>query len=549
MKKAKRVENSPELKKRAEKELKNRLDSAEQISRMSSDDKETLIHELQVHQIELKMQNHELRQTQLDLQRTRDRYFDLYDVAPVGYFTLSKQGIIEEANLTLAAMLGIERRTLRGEYFTRFIQKDDEDTFYLLRNRISEAETPQSCDLRLVNSDGQEFHAHLECMIVKEISDDSRQIRCAVTKITELKHAETAMRESEERFRSLVTATSQVVWTTNERGEVVRAIPSWSAFTGQSEQDTQGFGWIDMVQAEDCQRVLEFWNQSVKSKTIFDIEYRLHRYDGEYRHMLVRGVPVLENDGSVREWVGTCTDITERKRFEEALQESEKRLRLLSGKLLTTQEEERKRIARELHDSIGSSLSAIKCGVSNLMMAKAKDDSPLTLNMMQSLISQIQGTIDETRRIYMALRPSILDDFGILAAIEWVCSYFTDTNSNIHVDQWIDVKEEEIPEALKIVIFRVIQEGLNNIAKHSKAELVDISLLKKGKTIELSIEDNGIGFDVDTVSSARKHDRGIGLASMKERVELSGGQLNIETSLGSGTCMRMLWPGQINEPK
>ncbi|MGA7876950.1 MAG: ATP-binding protein, partial [Desulfoferrobacter sp.] len=100
-----------------------------------------------------------------------------------------------------------------------------------------------------------------------------------------------------------------------------------------------------------------------------------------------------------------------------------------------------------------------------------------------------------------------------------------------------------------IVIFRVIQEGLNNIAKHSKAELVDISLLKKGKTIELSIEDNGIGFDVDTVSSARKHDRGIGLASMKERVELSGGQLNIETSLGSGTCMRMLWPGQINEPK
>jgi len=132
--------------------------------------------------------------------------------------------------------------------------------------------------------------------------------------------------KSEERFRSLVTATSQVVWTTNAMGEVVDDLPTWRVFTGQSEKELKGWGWSEAVHREDRQRTTETWKEAVKSQAIYDTEYRLRRDDGEYRHVVARGVPVLEADGSIREWIGTCTDITERKRAEDVL----KRYELLS---------------------------------------------------------------------------------------------------------------------------------------------------------------------------------------------------------------------------
>ena len=149
-----------------------------------------LIHELEVHQIELKMQNDELRRIQGELEKTRDRYSYLYDFAPVGYFTLSEKGIIEEANLTLASMLGIERNALIGKPFFRFVRRDDQDIFYELRQRFLETEKPQSCELRLVKKDGYEFYARMECMVTKYRGDDLRQIRAAVSDITERKLAQ-----------------------------------------------------------------------------------------------------------------------------------------------------------------------------------------------------------------------------------------------------------------------------------------------------------------------------------------------------------------------
>jgi signal transduction histidine kinase len=240
--------------------------------------------------------------------------------------------------------------------------------------------------------------------------------------------------------------------------------------------------------------------------------------------------------------VASFLDNTERKRDEEALQRSEKQLRFLSSQLLTAQEDERKRIAQELHDGIGQMLSAIKFGVEDTLSLMNKRKVSLDAKPLETIVPIVQNGIKEVRRICMDLRPSILDDLGILATISWFCREFQSIYSGIKIEKQIGIKEDEIADSLKTVIYRLVQETFNNIVKHSKADLVFLSLKKTNGTIELKIKDNGIGFDSLEVLSGESHKRGLGLASMKERTELLGGSLSIESQTAGGTVIRASWP-------
>ncbi len=220
--------------------------------------------------------------------------------------------------------------------------------------------------------------------------------------------------------------------------------------------------------------------------------------------------------------------------LEDDLRESENRLHHLSSQLLVAQENERRRIARELHDSIGQSLAAIKFILEKKLNQLSNGIASPGITL-EDVIPMIQKAIEESRRISMDLWPSVLDDLGILSAISWFCRQFGMVYSSISIEKQLDIREDEVPVPLKVVIYRVLQETLNNIAKHSQAEQVYISLWKQDGKIELTIEDNGIGFDPET---SRK---GLGLVSMKERVEFSGGMLAIESDLGSGTTIRATW--------
>jgi PAS domain S-box-containing protein len=231
----------------------------------------------------------------------------------------------------------------------------------------------------------------------------------------------------------------------------------------------------------------------------------------------------------------------ERLRIEIELRESENRLRELSGGLLSAQERERKLIAGEIHDGLGASLAATKFKV-EAALKKMDDNNPQTRVVLESVVPIVQGTIEEARRIQMSLRPSMLDDLGILATINWFCRQFESTYSNIHIKREIDIQEHEVPESLKIVIYRVLQEALNNIAKHSKADRVNLLLRKKDKAIELAIQDNGQGFDLSEAQSRIGTGRRLGLVSIRERADLSGGSLSIESGKGTGTVIRAAWP-------
>lgn len=221
---------------------------------------------------------------------------------------------------------------------------------------------------------------------------------------------------------------------------------------------------------------------------------------------------------------------------------SEEDLRELSSKLFHAQDEERKRIGYELHDGIAQTLGALKIRTeSALKNAKRNKDSGVADSLSKS-VPLIQEVIEEIRRISKNLHPSILDDLGIKDAIIWLADEYDSTHEVIHVTREIDITEDDVSDSLKTVIFRVSQEALNNVAKHSKAASVSLSLIKLDGIIELTISDNGVGFERDKLDSAGISGNGLGLSSMRERTRLSGGQFTIESTRNKGTTLIASWP-------
>jgi signal transduction histidine kinase len=197
----------------------------------------------------------------------------------------------------------------------------------------------------------------------------------------------------------------------------------------------------------------------------------------------------------------------------------------------------------ELHDGIGQSLSAIKFRVENALRKIGGETPTEVSESLEPVVPTVQQAVEEVRRISRNLRPSLLDDLGLLATISWFCREFQGIFSQIRIEKQIDIQEDDVPDFLKIVIYRILQEALNNIAKHSQATLGWLSLKRKDGQIELAIKDNGIGFDLENVLSGDQSERGLGLASMKERTQLSGGSFSIESTKGKGTTIHAKWPG------
>ncbi len=225
MKKDKNKSYKKELRERAE-EFINKNPSA--INEIQSGDVKKLIEDLQMHQVELEMQNEELHQSQLKLIEVRDNYSDLYDFAPFGYITLSEKGLILEANLTSADMLGVERSLLIGKPFSRFITSDTQDVFYFHRNKLFETQNKQTCELKLLKKDGSQFYAQLECILIKNTEGNLTQTRTAISDISERKRMEAALRNArselerrvEERTVELIKANEELKTEIEDRKRV-----------------------------------------------------------------------------------------------------------------------------------------------------------------------------------------------------------------------------------------------------------------------------------------------------------------------------------------
>ena len=259
-------------------------------------------------------------------------------------------------------------------------------------------------------------------------------------------------------------------------------------------------------------------------------EIQLKTGEGKFIPVDLSVTPVFATKGVI-----VCviiTDLSEQRRKEQELKK-------LTSELLAAQEKERKRIAAELHDGLGSALAGIKLKVEDLF--EKRENGRVDKKDLETTVKLIQECTEEIRRIQMDLRPPMLDDLGILSTLHWFCREYQSTHPKIQVAVQLRLKEEDVPDTLKSVIFRVCQEALHNVSKHSTATLVHLNLRKVSGAIELAIQDNGQGFNIQSVLSGESGRRGLGLSSMKERVVLAGGSFDIGAEPGKGAWIRACW--------
>lgn len=227
---------------------------------------------------------------------------------------------------------------------------------------------------------------------------------------------------------------------------------------------------------------------------------------------------------------------------DEALCIAHNELRQLSAQVLTIQENERQRIATDLHDGVGQSLMLIKMGLDECSAMLSANELGDVAGSLKQIKSKVQETICELRRVVMDMRPSTLDDLGILATFSWFFREFESSCHGIKIEKHLLVQERDIPAELKISIFRILQESISNIVKHAKATHICVKLSKDSGKLHFSIEDNGQGFDQIDESNFCPLGRGLGLVSMKERATFSGGIYQIDSNLGKGTRICISWP-------
>ncbi len=222
----------------------------------------------------------------------------------------------------------------------------------------------------------------------------------------------------------------------------------------------------------------------------------------------------------------------------ESLRAAEGRARQLSIDLLSVQESERKRIAGELHDSVGQALAAAKFAVENGLQQMSRGSVVEAEATLGRVVSMLREIAEEAHRIQNDLRPRMLEDLGIVETLGWFCREFQQTYTGIRIDCRIGVREDQVPARLAGTVYRIVQEACNNVARHSKADRIQLDLRVDGHTLVLGIRDNGQGFEV---APGRKSE-GMGLSSMKGRAELSGGTFCLETKMGTGTTLVCKWP-------
>lgn len=301
-----------ELRRKAEDSLAHQvlLDSPQVVV-----DAQKLLHELRVHQIELELQNEELRLVQTELEASRILYRDLYDLAPIGYCTLDDQGIILQANLTASTLWGIAQENLAKQSIRRFIAKEDQDTFHRYSQHLVSAEGLHSCDLRMVNSSGTTFWVKLNSVREPRIGDKPAY-RTTFGDISESKRLEDALREREEFFHLIAENLSDFVAVLDPEGRRLYNSPSYRQFFA-SLSDLHGTNSFAEVHPNDRERVRQVFMETVRSGQGSHIYFRFVLPDGSIREMESRGSVIKNKEGQVVRVVVVSQDITERKRLQE----------------------------------------------------------------------------------------------------------------------------------------------------------------------------------------------------------------------------------------
>jgi PAS domain S-box-containing protein len=479
------------------------------------------------------------------------------------------RGVITSWNKAAERMFGHTAEEAIGQHITLIIPADRRDEETKILEQLKRGERIDHFETIRIRKDGTLFDASLTISPVKDAAGRVVGASKVARDITERKRAERALRESEERFRAIVETTPECVKLVAIDGTLLHMNPPGLAMlSAHSAEEVVGKSIYDVIAPQDRDRFRSF-NERVCHGEKGSLEFDLVALDGVGRHVETHAAPLRMEDGSVVQ-LAVTRDITERVRVQEQLRKSEEglrtladelekqvhsrtqeleerngevlqqseQLRELSNRLLQTQDDERRHIARDLHDSAGQIIAALAMNLASMtqhvrknpILGKVLDDS-------QTLVQQLNKEIRTTSYL---LHPPLLDENGLPEAIRWYLHGLME-RSGLSVD--LDIAEDfgRLPSEMELAIFRVLQECLTNIHRHSGSKIAMVRLSRTAGAVALEIQDQGKGIPPEKLDGIRAQRSGVGITGMRERVRHFHGAMQIHSS-GKGTKISVTLP-------
>lgn len=393
--------------------------------------------------------------------------------------------------------------------------------------------------------------ARLNCELEQRVVDRTQELELKAVALEQLNRD---LAQKNQELDAIVHTAPDIIFSRHPNGARDYISSRFYEYTGAPAGTAVGLGWLEYMHADDRDRSLELWMRCVESGQLYESEYRLRGADGQYRWFRARAVPLKEPDGTVVKWYGTCSDIHDSKVLEQSIRESASELermvdirtvelRRLSSRLMTLQDEERRRIAREIHDGLGQELAAAKMILDGIM---AKDSSPSVRQAANDSSQLVDRAIKQVRTISHLLHPPLLDEVGLVSALRWYLEGLSE-RSGIEVQLEVDPPNlGRLRPELETAIFRIIQEALTNMFRHSGARNGTVSVKEGDGRIAVTVRDDGRGIE-EQVIQLRPESVGVGIGGMRQRVSELGGRLRLANA-NPGTIVEVIIPSRRLEP-
>jgi two-component system sensor histidine kinase UhpB len=498
------------------------------------------------------------RLTESALRASEELFRGTFENAAVGIAHVTTDGRWLRVNDKLCQILGYNRKQLLAKTFQELTHPDDvASNLALLQRALAGKISTYSMEKRYFRSDGSIMWANLTVSLFRHRRTNQPLYFISVIEdISARKHAEQQLRESEARLRVIVEGAGMGTWDVDVKSDTALWNENhyWILGYRPSAEPPTWRMWRDRIHPDDVGYVLAARAAALETRGLYSPEHRIIRADdGELRWVAPFARFLFDDQGQPTRFVGVNFDITERKRAETALrqmnEELERRvsertteltftqaqLRALAGRLHVLQEEERSQLARELHDEFGAAFTALKVDLHWIIarLPKNADGLEEKARLMSELID---NSVDSVRRTAGLLRPRLLDDFGLVAAIEWQIEEFERRTGIRCVTQFPE--EVEIERSIATAVFRIVQEALTNAARHAEATAVRVSLKVDRRRVWIEIVDNGKGIDF----AANGNDTSLGLFGMQERAYAFGGRVNFASQPNRGTTVTVEIP-------
>ena len=344
--------------------------------------------------------------------------------------------------------------------------------------------------------------------------------------LTDRERALRLLCEREEHFRLIANSVPVTIWSTGRDKGCTYVNQQWLDFTGRPLDAMLGFAWTDCLHPDDVAPTCATYFSAFDRREPFQVEYRLRRHDGQYRSFLATAAPRHDPDGTFAGYIGSATDISERKRLEEAIS-------ALSRRLISAHEEQRAGLARTLQDDISQRLAMVAVH----LHAVKKSLPPVACEVARVAIESLSGLVKDLQDLSEDLHFPRLQFLGLAAAAAGLCRDLS-LRHRVEIECQAESIPSIVPPQVGLSVFRVLQEALENAIRHSGARQIEVRLKGQATHIELAVRDSGSGFD----GSDAFKGPGLGLHSMRERLTLVGGTLSIDAHVNAGATIRALVP-------